>query len=143
MMDLQSGEREDVVALIAIGQGASGPEQGHKSPIVLRESLQIALLRSAIIGGGLQMGECGLQFLPRRPCAKVARCADSCRIDHKEKKSDCDRALKHLPPEAVLYRPHNITLILHLWRENRGSEIENPILTAETRKLWKKSKPVP
>src|SRR2546423_15336854 len=100
MMDLQRGEREDVVALVAVGQGASGAKQGHKSPIVLRESLQIALLRSAIIWVGLEVGKCGLQFFPWRPCAGLAGCAHGRRIDHKEQKSDRDRALKHLPPEG-------------------------------------------
>src|SRR5579864_2873470 len=100
MMGLQRGESKYVIALISIRQISSGAKQGQKAPVVLRESLQIARLRSSISRLGLKSGKCGFQGFAGRLCAVLWDPCQARRIDHKEQKSECDRALKHSSPEG-------------------------------------------
>src|SRR5690348_12334322 len=99
MMGLQRGERKDVIALISIRQISSSAEQGQKAAVVMRESLQIARLRGSISRLGLKTGKCGFQRFAGRLCAVLWDPRQAGQIDHKEQKSECDRALKHSSPE--------------------------------------------
>src|SRR5690242_12485189 len=100
MMGLQRGERKYVIALISVRQISPGAKQGQKAPVVMRESLQIARLRSSISRLGLETGKCGFQRFAGRPCAVLWDPCQTRRSDHKEQESECDRALEHSPPEG-------------------------------------------
>src|SRR5690348_7437734 len=100
MMGLQRGESKYVITLISIREISPGAKQGQKASVVMWESLQIPHLRSSISRLGLKTGKCGFQRFASRFCAVLWDPCQARRTDHKEQKSDCDRALKHSSPES-------------------------------------------
>src|SRR5579864_178673 len=135
MTGLQCGEREYVIALVSIGQISPGAKQGQKAAVVTRKSLQIPRLRGAIVGVGLQAGKCGLQRFAGRPGAMLQGPARHPRIDHKEQKSDCDRALKHSSPERPFrWAARFVGRSFYIGKLKEIAGIEGQNLTTEARR---------